>query len=148
MHHVRLLAVLALALLVAGCGVFVAPSPTPREMDDVIAALVLRGVTVAHLTSGDAGCPGSQLYRNGVHFQVSLSGDPATYDVYLLRWGTPAEYAATEAAFGACVADFSAAHTAASVSQIELTPWRVYGPGWPDSLRSTLDAALHSVGGG
>jgi hypothetical protein len=143
------LAALAVALLcLTGCGVFVAPSPTPAAMDDVIAGLVLRGVTVEHLTSGDAGCPGSQLYRNGVHFTVATASDSPSYDVFLLRWDTPAEFAARSDAFTACVGAYSAAHPGASMSQIEVTPWRAYGPDWPAGLAATLESALHAAGGG
>ena len=150
MHPVALRRVLLglAAVLVVGCGVFVAPSATPGEMNDLIAALVVRGVTVQHLTSGDAGCPGSTLHSNGVHFQVSLSGDAPSIDVYLLRWKSTTDFNGAAADVAGCVAEYQAAHLGSTIDQISLDPWRVYGPNWSPAFKDMLNAALLSVGGG
>ncbi len=143
----RAIVLLLVGALLAGCGEFVAPSPTPGEMNDLIAALVVRGVTIQHLTSGDAGCPGSTLHSNGVHFQVSLDGGTGS-DVFLLRWKSTADFNGATDDVAACVAEYQAAHPGAVMDQISLDPWRVYGPDWSAALKDTLNAALLSVGGG
>ena len=140
-------ALLLSAILFIGCGVFVAPSPTPAEMDDVISALVLRGVTIHTLVSGDAGCPGSRLHSNGVHMEVALGAQSSLHTIYLLRWRAPSDFTASAQEFADCVTEFEAAHPGNIISQVEANPWRAYGPGWTDQVRTTLLDALHASGG-
>jgi hypothetical protein len=145
-----LLPVVALAaLLVAGCAGLGTASPTPAyEISDVVAQLVVRGVTVEHETSGDAGCPGSRLHSNGVHFQLALPGAAGTSDVYLLRWKDSDAFGAAAADFDACVSEYRAAHANAGIDQVVLDPWRAYGPSWGSDLHATLQAALEAASGG
>lgn len=143
----RLSALLLSALLLVGCGVFVAPSPTPKEMDDVIAQLVLRDVTIHTLVSGDAGCPGSSLHSNGVHMEVAIGAQSALHTIFLLRWRQPSDFAAATQEFVDCVAEYAAAHPGNTMSQVEADPWRAYGPGWTEQLQTILLDALHASGG-
>ncbi len=117
-------------------------------MDDVIAALVLRGVTVHRLVSGDAGCPSSNLHSNAVHMDVALDGQSATHEIYLFRWRRAGDFDSSGQAFADCIAEYESLNLARPVDRLEARPWRAYGPGWTDQLRSTLDAALLAVGGG
>lgn len=145
----RILLVALAALALGGCGGPVGASPTPpNEVGDVIAALVVRGATVEHVTSGDAGCPGSSLHSNGVHVQLTLAGETSPNDVYLVRWKSSAAFNAAAADFQACLAEYRSAHPDATIDQLARDPWRVYGPGWSTALRSALDAALQAAAGG
>jgi hypothetical protein len=141
-------ALVALAALVVGCGVFVAPAPTPAEMDDVISNLVLRGVTVHDLVSGDTGCSIPTLQGNAVHMEISLETDSSIQTVYLLRWRRASDFAGSSQEFADCVAQYQAAHPGQTISQLEANPWRAYGPAWTPVLRDTLLDALHASGGG
>jgi hypothetical protein len=145
----RILLALLAALALVGCGGPLGPSPSaPNEVSDVIAALVVRGTTVAHVTSGDAGCPGSSLHSNGVHLQLTLPGETNSDDVYLVRWKSSDAFTAATADFQACLAEYQSAHPDATINQLARDPWRVYGPGWSPALLSALDAALQAAAGG
>ena len=147
-RSVRLGLVVALALLVGGCYGDDGPGPTPGEMDDVIADIVLQNVTVLHLTSGDAGCPTSALHENAVHLTVVIGAQNASHEVYLLRWKNQATFDAAAADFAACVSQFNTANPGAIMSQLDEFPWRVYGPGWTTQLTAILTNALLAAGGG
>lgn len=116
-------------------------------MDDVIAALVLRQITIHRLVSGDAGCPSSDLHNNAVKLEVSIGDRSATHEVYLLRWRRSTDFADGAQAFAYCVVEYQALHPGQAVSQVESQPWRAYGPGWPVDLGQTLLDALHAAGG-
>jgi len=138
---------LLLALTVAACGNFTAPIPTPGTMDDVIAGLVLRGVTVHRLVSGNAGCPSSELHNNAVMLEVSIDDRSVTHAIYLLRWRRASDYAGSVQAFADCVAEYQALNPGQTVSRVESEPWRAYGPGWPADLGPRLVDALRAAGG-
>jgi hypothetical protein len=143
----RIATVLGVALLTLACGALSTPSPTPAEMDDVIANLVLRGVTVHRLVSGDPGCPSSDLHDNAVHMEVAIGSQSALHDIYLLRWRRHSDFEATAAAFDECVAEYEAANPDRPIGQLESEPWRAYGPFWTDQLDQILTDALHAAGG-
>lgn len=140
--------VVALVLSVGGCYGDSGPGPTPGEMDDVIANIVLQNTTVLHLTSGDAGCPTSALHDNAVHLTVVIDAQNASHEVYLLRWKNQAAFDAAQTDFAACVSEFTAANPGASVTQLDEFPWRAYGPGWTTQLSAILTNALRAAGGG
>ena len=133
--------------LVGGCGVFTAPAPTAEAMDDVIANLVLRGMTVHSLVSGDAGCANSDLHSNAVHMEVSLAGDASRHEIYLFRWRRPTDFGASAQAFSDCIRAYEAAHPGVAVTSVESEPWRAYGPSWPDALSRALRDGLRAAGG-
>jgi hypothetical protein len=141
-------ALLAAVLSVGGCYGDSGPGPTPGEMDDVIANIVLQDTTVLHLTSGDAGCPTSALHDNAVHLTVAIGAQSASHEIYLLRWKNQASFDAAAADFASCVSEFKAANPGAGVSQLDAFPWRAYGPGWTTQLSTILTNALRAAGGG
>lgn len=143
----RALAAGVLALIVIGCGSFSPPAPTAGTMDDVIAALVLRQITIHHLVSGDPGCPTSDLQSNALKLEVSIGDRSATHEIYLLRWRRSSDFTNSAQAFADCVAEYKALNPEHSVSQLESEPWRAYGPGWPPDLSPTILDALRSAGG-
>ena len=144
----RALSVALALLLVAGCGSFTAPSPTPEEMDDVIANLVLRGASIHNPVSGDAGCPSSDLHNNAVRFDVALGNRSATSKVYLLRWRRTSDFDAGVQAFNDCVTEYHALHPGEQLTTLESNPWRAYGPGWSLELGQVISDALAASGGG
>lgn len=117
-------------------------------MDDVIAALVLRGISIHELVSGDAGCPASELHDNAVRLEVSIDSRSASHDVYLIRWRRTINFGETTQAFADCVTEYQALNPGSSINQVESEPWRAYGPGWPPDLGPRLLDALRAAGGG
>jgi hypothetical protein len=136
------------ALVVIGCGPVPTPVPTPGTMDDVIAALVLRGISIHQLVSGDPGCPSSDLHDNAVKLEVSLDARSASHAIYLIRWRRTANFGDAAQPFNDCAAEYQALHPGQTVSQVESEPWRAYGPGWPPDLAPRLLDALRAAGGG
>ena len=140
-------ALLAAALSVSACYGDSGPGPTPGEMDDVIANIVLQDVTVLHLTSGDTGCTTSSLHDNAVHLTVAIGAQSASHEIYLLRWKNQAKFDAAASDFRACVSEYQAANPGATISQVSAYPWRAYGPGWTAQLTTIVNAALYATGG-
>jgi len=146
---IRFAAFALASLIVIGCGsgTVTAPTPTPASMDDVIAALVLRRLTIHRLVSGDPGCPGSDLHSNALRLEVAIDDRSATHEVYLFRWRRAADFAGSAQAFADCVAAYKALQPGTTVSQVDSEPWRAYGPGWAPDLAPKLLDAFQSVGG-
>ena len=91
----KLAACLFLVAVTAGCSSSGTPISTPEGMDSVVSNLVLRGVTVHRLVSGDAGCPGSTLHDNAVQLEISTQSQSDRYTIYLLRWRRAADFEAS-----------------------------------------------------
>jgi hypothetical protein len=146
-----LICALLAGLLVASCSSGPGPTltPTPGDMSEVLAGLALGGATVHEQVSGDAGCPGSELHSNAARLSLSLPGDEQRYEVFLFRWRRSADFGAAAGAFNDCI-DAYAAQTAGDVfiDALEVAPWRAYGPGWSEDLRTALENSLRAAGGG
>lgn len=145
--------VFAIVLLLAGVltacgGTPSTPTPTQASMDDVIAALVLRGFSIHGLVSGDPGCPDSDLHDNALRLEVSLDARSASHEIYLVRWRRTVNFGDAAQAFADCVAEYQALNGGRAVSQVESEPWRAFGPGWPPDLAPRLLDALRASGGG
>lgn len=136
-----------LSVILAACETFTAPIATPGTMDDVIAGLVLRGITIHGLVSGDPGCPSSDLHDNAVRLEVSLDTRSASHEIYLLRWRRTASFGDAARPFADCVAEYQSLHPEQLISQVESEPWRAYGPNWPTDLAPRILDALRAAGG-
>ncbi len=143
----RVLLAALTALLIGGCGVFVAPAqPTSGDLTNVVSALVLRNMTIINQVAGDPGCSSSALYSNAVRYDVQPAGDPNSYPVYVFGWKSQATFDSDKTAFDACVQNY-AQTSGSSVETVEHLPWRAFGPGWPTSVHDAVDAALRAAGG-
>lgn len=138
---------LLVLLIVAavGCSNTGTPTPTAGGFNDLIAALVLRGVTVTNHVSGDAGCSDLTLYSNAIRLDVTTANSPTVYQLYVFRWRRPADFEAAQQAFQDCVDGFLAINPTAQVEGLEVAPWRAYGPNWPDELSNTITEALRAT---
>jgi hypothetical protein len=137
---------LAIALALAGCYASAGPSPVGGA-EDVIANLVVRGVTVNRTVSGDAGCADQTLYDNAVHLTTSYQGQVA--DLYIFEWRRASDFDAAASSFEGCVEAFRVAHPDATVAQLESSPWRAFVAARADaaSIVYVLSEALHDAGG-
>lgn len=142
-----LIASLLATALVVGCYGDTGPGPTPGTMDDLIGAIVLQGITVQHLTSGDAGCSVASLHENAVHMTLVIGAQGASHEVYLLNWKNQAKYDAAATDFAACMSEFKTRNPGAGVTAIDAYPWRAYGPGWTPQLYDKLANAFTAVDG-
>lgn len=140
----RILIVLV-ALISGACASGTAPTPTPGGMDDAIANLVLRGVTIHRLVSGDPGCPTSDLHDNAVHLEVSFASQGSIKDIYLFQWRRAADYEAASEAFNDCIREYAELRPGIEVTPVLASPWRAYGPDWGDDLAGVVEAALRDA---
>lgn len=137
----RWLSVLLTVALAAACG-GQAPTPSPGGFSDVIAQLVLRGVTVQEHVSGDDGCPRVELHDNAARLTVSIGEDATRQDVYLFRWRREADYLASVSSFFMCVTDFRSQAPGGVIDVVESSPWRAFGTGWSDQLETAIRESI------
>lgn len=142
----RIMLVLA-ALIANACASGTAPTPTPGGMDEAIANLVLRGVTIHSLVSGDPGCPTSDLHDNAVRLEVSFAAQSSIKDIYLFQWRRASDYDAASEAFNDCVAEYGELRPGVDITPVQATPWRAYGPGWGDDSKIVVEHALREAAG-
>jgi hypothetical protein len=141
------LSLVALVGLVVGCASNGIPAATPAGMDDLVAALVVRGASITDQVAGDAGCADRTLIGNAVRLDVRMSDEDAVSPVYVFRWRRVADFDAAAAPFADCVAEFGQRTGAEHMDQVSHTLWRAYGPNWPARLRDAVNAALLQAGG-
>jgi hypothetical protein len=130
------------AVTATGCGSIGQPSPTPGGFSDLVAALVLHGVTVHEQVSGDDGCPRVALHDNATRLTVSLADVPVRRDVYLFRWRRTTDFDAAVQSFFMCLGDFRSNQSGTVIEVIEQRPWRSFGADWSDTLKAAVTEAL------
>ncbi len=136
-----------LAVILAACAGTSTSTPAAAGMDEIVANLVTRGVTVHRHVSGDAGCPESDLHDNALRLDISLAGQTDVYTVHLFRWRRDSDFVAAGPDFAACVASVSAANSnGGGVSTIESPPWRAYGPDWSPQIELVVRDAIQASG--
>jgi hypothetical protein len=141
------LAAIVVALLLAGCGVFVAPAqPTAGELTEIVGSLVRRNMTITTQVAGDPGCRESALHSNAIRYDVRPARSDRSYPVYVFGWKSQQTFDTDKATFDACVKSYRDS-TGTEVETIEHSPWRAYGPEWPSELLDAVDAALVEAGG-
>jgi hypothetical protein len=137
-----------LLFAVLGCYGDDGPGPTPGTMDDVIGAIVLQGITVQHLVSGDAGCSTASLHEDAVHMTLVIGEQTALpYEVYFFNWNSQKKYDAAASDFSACMSEYLSHNPTVHLTELDAFPWRAYGPAWTPELYNKLAAALTSVDG-
>ena len=133
-----------LALVVTGC--YSSPGPSPvGGIEEVIASLVLRGVTVTSLVSGDAGCSDPTLHDNAVHLSVSYQ-DQST-EIYVLQWRRTSDFDAAADAYANCLADFRSHNPGSAVASVDVPPWRAFGKDPTGQVMPLVSAAIREAGG-
>ena len=81
--------VLVALLVVAACGgvAVTPPAPTPADMTGIATELTTRGLTLARLVSGDAGCDDPVLIPTAIGFDASGldQAEPVRLRIYIFR---------------------------------------------------------------
>ena len=133
-----------LALVVTGC--YSSPGPSPvGGIEEVIANLVLRGVTVTSSVSGDAGCSDPTLHDNAVHLSVAYQNQST--ELYVLQWRRTSDFDAAADAYANCVADFRSHNPGSSVATVDVPPWRAFGKDPTGEVIPLAAAAMREAGG-
>ena len=131
------------AMVMNGCG-GQAPGASPGAFTEVVAALVLHGVTVHEHVSGDDGCSRVELHDNAARLTVTMSDDPERRDIYLFRWRRAADFESSATSFFMCVGDFRSNHQGTVIDVVEISPWRAFGDGWSDALELAVRESLRT----
>ncbi|MGO9179482.1 MAG: hypothetical protein ACLQBX_16920 [Candidatus Limnocylindrales bacterium] len=149
---VRTLAVVvAVAALAATCEGSPAPA-TPAPATSVFEELEVQGGLTVNLTAGDPGCTDRNMIPYAIHAQVKLPANAAQVsDVYLFTWNDHAGWTRGAVAFESCRTEYTAGTLAAgrTIDEIDVSPYRAFGPGWSPALKAALTQALvQSAGNG
>ncbi len=103
--------------------------------------MALLGVTTLTAVSGASACPDQALNDNALALSVTTASDPAPRDVFLYLF-RPRLFEETAAVMDACAADYQAASSGASISRLDVAPFRALGADWSDELRTSVELAM------
>jgi hypothetical protein len=143
-------AVLACAVLAAGCGLVstTPPSPTPADFPGLAGILAQRGIRIAGVVSGDPGCDDRELAPTAIHFNVSGLDQTEPVPVYLYVFRNREAFDRRQADVDACAASYvTDPDTFASVA---VSPFVLAGQGpWaPDFTRELRLGLTEAAGSG
>ena len=143
------LALAATAALVAACaGPPVAASPQP--VTGVFQQLFVHGGATLNLVSGDPGCDNPDMVPFAIHARVRVPATATTTaDVYLFTYADHAAYDRQADAFEACKTGYAASAAAAGrpVDELDVSPYRAFGPGWTPEVRAALLQSMSEAAG-
>ncbi len=103
--------------------------------------MALLGVTTLTAVSGASACPDQALNDNALALSVTTASDPEPRDVFLYLF-RPRLFEETAAVMDACAADYQAASSDASISRLDVAPFRALGADWSDELRTSIELAM------
>jgi hypothetical protein len=108
MSPTRPLAVCFVALLVAACGVIstTPPSPTPADFPGIAAEYARRGIDLAHVVSGDAGCDDKVLAPTAISFDASGLDQATKVRIHLFIFRNRAAFERLRATVDGCARSF------------------------------------------
>jgi hypothetical protein len=143
-----LLAVLATALLLAGCSAILesSPEPTPMDFPGFAGELANRGIVLDAITSGDDGCHDRTLTATAIGFDATGLGvdDPIRLRIYIFRDGPT--FDRRRADVDTCAAAYAV--DSASFVFVDARPFVLTGEGpWPDAFASAVHEALRVAAG-
>jgi hypothetical protein len=139
----------AVAMLAGACAGPPVPN-TPQPATSVFQELAILGGSTLTLTSGDPGCTDRDMVPYAIHAQVKLPASATqASDVYLFTWASRAGWTRGAVAFDSCRSEYAAGSLAAgrAVDEVEVSPYRAFGPGWSPALKTALAQALARAAG-
>jgi hypothetical protein len=144
----RLLAVLVVAMLVAGCGMLTttAPAPTPADFQGIASEIVRRGIAIDHLVSGDAGCNDPVLNPTAIGLDASGLDQAEPVRLYLYIFRNREVYERLRSSIDDCARAFVT--DPETFESIESSPFVLAGQGpWAPEFKATLREALTVASG-
>ncbi len=136
-HTIR---ALLLAMTLAACG-GPGPTPAPASLVSLRGEMALLGVTTLTAVAGQSACPDQALHDNALALSVTTASDPEPRDVYLYLF-KPRSFEETSAVVDACMGEYEDASPGATISRLDVAPFRALGAGWSDELRSSVEQAM------
>jgi hypothetical protein len=141
-------AVLAIALLVAGCGVLTTtpPAPTPADFQGIASEIVRRGIAIDHLVSGDAGCNDRVLNPTAIGLDASGLDQAEPVRLYLYIFRNRQVYERLRSSVDECAQSFVT--DPETFESIESSPFVMAGQGpWAPEFKAALREALTVASG-
>lgn len=123
------------------------PSPTPMSLVELRVFLARDSVTTLTAVSGQSVCPRQALSDNALHLTVTVPSDPVARDLYLYLFRLR-DFERTGATMDACVADAVSTRPGATVSRLDVAPYRALGLDWSAELEEAVEGALHDAAPG
>jgi hypothetical protein len=144
----RTVAIGVATLLLAGCGTIsrTPPVPTPADFQGIAGDIVQRGISVAHVVSGDGGCADSNLGKTAIAFDVVGLDQPTPVHVYVYIFRDRATYERLRTAVDDCARSYVT--DPQTYESVETSPFVIAGQGpWGPQLKDNLRAALVEAAG-
>jgi hypothetical protein len=141
-------AALAIALLVAGCGVLTTtpPAPTPADFQGIASEIVRRGIAIDHLVSGDAGCNDAVLNPTAIGLDASGLDQAEPVRLYLYIFRNREVYERLRSSVDECAQSFVT--DPQTFESIESSPFVMAGQGpWAPAFKAALREALTVASG-
>jgi hypothetical protein len=144
-------ALVAVAVLVAGCGTIstTPPPATPTDFPGLTGRLKVAGITVADWVSGDPGCDDAGLRKTAIRFTAAGIDQVEPVTLYLYVFRNRDAFERNRAAVGPCAASYVTDPD--TFEQVEQSPYIVasggpWAPAFEAALRATLQAAAGTGG--
>ncbi len=139
---------LAMASVVAACGVLTTtpPAPTPADFQGIASEIVRRGIAIEHLVSGDAGCDDPVLNPTAIGLDASGLDQAENVRLYLFIFRNRQVYERLRASVDECAQSFVT--DPETFESIESSPFVLAGQGpWAPEFEGALRDALTEASG-
>jgi hypothetical protein len=137
------------ATFLAGCSALSpqAPSPTPTDFAGIVAELERAGISVDHVTSGDAGCADQRLARTAIGFDAGGADQQTPVRIHLYAFKSASVFGELRPSVDQCARTYVTDPSA--YSTVEASPYVLAGSGpWPPTFKDALRGALERAAAG
>jgi hypothetical protein len=140
----RLVLLLLVPAVLAGCYSFAEPSFRPGDPRDVLVAMTRRGVVVESSVAGESACADPGLIGNVVHLVVTVPSDVTPRDLFLYTFRSRS-WEGSQPAVDACQAEYASANPGGEVVRVDIPTYRTMGLDWSDELTTIVRDALEEA---
>lgn len=144
----RLPALVAVVLVLAGCGTIstTPPAPTPADFQGIATELSRRSIAIDGLVAGDAGCDDRVLIPTAIGLTASGLDQAEPVRIYLYIFRNREAFERLRAAIDACARSFVT--DPATYETVEQSPFVLAGQGpWAPDFEAAVREALTVAAG-
>ena len=138
----------ALALAISGCGTISTspPAPTPADFGGIATELNRQGVRVGNAVSGDAGCKDPDLIPTAIALDAEGLDQPNPVRIYLYIFRNRASFEKLRANIDACARTYVT--DPETFESVEQSPYVVAGQGpWSPQFEAAIRHGLEVAAG-
>jgi hypothetical protein len=146
-RRIALVALVALAPLMVGCGVSTTPpAPTPADFQGIARELVTRDLRIEHIVSGDAGCDDHTLAQTAIALDAVGLDQASPTRLYIYIFRNRASYERLRETVDGCARAY--ATDPETFESIEASPFVVASAGpWAPQFKAAVRAAMIEAAG-